>query len=456
MRTKTTKLLSTLLVLCMALALLPVTAFAVQNSGKCGDGLTWSFSSGKLTIQGTGAMDDYSSSSVPWATFRDQVTSVLVREGTSKIGNNAFSGMDKLTEVSLPDTVTSLGSNAFYRCTSLTWLTIPSSVTSIGDLAFTGCIALDNVNIPDGVTSIGSRVFAECSSLPSLTLPSGVTSIGDSAFSGCSALTNVNIPSGVTSIRESAFSGCSRLTSVTIPNGVTTIEKSTFSGCSALAGVAIPSRVTSIGESAFAGCSALTSMTIPDSVTTIGASAFSGCTGLTSLTVSTGLTSVGGQAFEGCRSLKDIYYNGTERQWKQISIDNNRDGNALLLAANVQYGTTGISVTVKGSAVAWSDASPFIDGNNRTMVPLRAVADAMSLEVNWDNDAREASFTDGSKTITFPIDSTAARTSDGNTVRMDTAAVISNNRTYAPIRYLAEFFGYTVGWDAATQTVSLT
>ena len=67
--------------------------------------------------------------------------------------------------------------------------------------------------------------------------------------------------------------------------------------------------------------------------------------------------------------------------------------------------------------------------------------------------AREASFTDGSKTIIFPIDSTTARTGDGGTVGMDTAAVISNDRTYAPIRYLAEFFGYAVGWNADTQTV---
>ena len=116
---------------------------------------------------------------------------------------------------------------------------------------------------------------------------------------------------------------------------------------------------------------------------------------------------------------------------------------------------SGISVTVGGTAVEWTDAAPFIDSNSRTMVPLRAVADAMSLTVNWDGDAREASFSDGSKTICFPIDSTSARTSDGGDVQMDTAAVIANDRTYAPIRYLAEYFGYTVGWDGATQTVSL-
>ena len=117
---------------------------------------------------------------------------------------------------------------------------------------------------------------------------------------------------------------------------------------------------------------------------------------------------------------------------------------------------SGISVTVGGAAVAWTDAVPFINANNRTMVPLRAVADAMDLTVNWDGGARVASFGDGDKTISFPIDSSTASTSDGGSVQMDTAAVIMNERTYAPIRYLAEYFGYEVGWDAATQTVSLT
>ncbi len=112
----------------------------------------------------------------------------------------------------------------------------------------------------------------------------------------------------------------------------------------------------------------------------------------------------------------------------------------------------GPAVTVGGKAVAWPDATPFIDGNGRTMVPLRAVADNMALTVSWDAAAREASFTDGSKTITFPIGSTTART-DGGSIQMDTAAVIVGGRTFAPVRYLAEYFGHEVGWDAATKTV---
>ena len=126
------------------------------------------------------------------------------------------------------------------------------------------------------------------------------------------------------------------------------------------------------------------------------------------------------------------------------------------LIASLQKQASGITVTVNGEAVPWTDATPFIDDNDRTMVPLRAVADAMRLGVNWDENTREASFTGSGKTITFPIDSSTARTSDGETVTMDTAAVIVNDRTYAPIRYLAEYFGYGVDWDPATRTVTIT
>ena len=111
-----------------------------------------------------------------------------------------------------------------------------------------------------------------------------------------------------------------------------------------------------------------------------------------------------------------------------------------------------ISTTVAGNPVQWTDAEPFIK-DGRTLVPLRAVAEALNLTVTWDGKAREAVFTDGTKTIYFPIDSAQARTSTGEKVVMDTSAVISNSRTYAPIRYLAEFFGYTVGWDGTTRTV---
>lgn len=115
-----------------------------------------------------------------------------------------------------------------------------------------------------------------------------------------------------------------------------------------------------------------------------------------------------------------------------------------------------ITVTVNGKAVEWTDAQPFIDENSRTMVPLRAVANALGLTVVWYAGEREAAFTDGSKVIYFPIGGSTATAYGGEDVTMDTAAVIVNERTYAPARYLAEFFGYEVGWDGETRTVIIT
>lgn len=115
-----------------------------------------------------------------------------------------------------------------------------------------------------------------------------------------------------------------------------------------------------------------------------------------------------------------------------------------------------VEVTVNGEPVRWTDARPFIDENSRTLVPLRAVADAMGLSVGWDEEAREASFTDGSRAIYFPIGSTEARAGVGGVIPMDTAAVIVGDRTYAPVRYLAQYFGFSVDWDDETKTVLIT
>ena len=112
-----------------------------------------------------------------------------------------------------------------------------------------------------------------------------------------------------------------------------------------------------------------------------------------------------------------------------------------------------VSVKCGDALVQWTDAVPFIDENDRTMVPLRAVADALGLTVSWDSVNREAVFSDGARTIYFPIGSSEARTGSGEMISMDTAAVIVESRTYAPVRYLAEYFGYSVGWDGVSRTV---
>ena len=153
---------------------------------------------------------------------------------------------------------------------------------------------------------------------------------------------------------------------------------------------------------------------------------------------------------------------------------------ALVLPCAAFAAGDDINVTVFDEPVVWTDAKPFIDENGRTLVPLRPVADAMGLEVEWDAEARIAAFSrvvdtvweDGVSSsvvnsLLFPIGSTTAcsrysyKDSTGidetsqQEIEMDTAAVIVNDRTYAPVRYLAEYFGYEVQWDAGTRTASI-
>lgn len=161
----------------------------------------------------------------------------------------------------------------------------------------------------------------------------------------------------------------------------------------------------------------------------------------------------------------------------------------------VSAADTELKVTVNGKLVAFTDAAPFIDENSRTLVPLRAVADAMGLQVTWDEKNRIATFSkawslsecpgtwdqdgDGKdesyyskKSIEFypnsfecqgenemsEVSSTGSVSLIGYNYpwqEMDTTAVIKDGRMYAPIRYLAEYFFFDVLWNSVTRTVEI-
>lgn len=125
-----------------------------------------------------------------------------------------------LTSVIIPEGITSIGNNAFDSCTSLTDVTIPNSVTEIGLSAFYWCISLTEINLPNNLTTIRNNAFGSCRSLTSIKIPNTVTEIESAAFEGCTSLQSIKIPYGITTINQNTFSYCTELTDVEIDQNV--------------------------------------------------------------------------------------------------------------------------------------------------------------------------------------------------------------------------------------------
>jgi hypothetical protein len=184
-----------------------------------------------MKVGSTGAMEDYVDYELrPWHSNVGNITSIVIENGVTSIGERAFYdfGNAGLASVTIPASVTSIGYAAFHVCT------IPSVTFASGSQ----------------LTSIGGYAFEECPNLTSFTIPNGVTTIGESAFMGCPSLASVTIPASVETIDDYAFSLCTGLTSITIPNSVTSIGKEAFSQCENLATVTLNSN-PKIGADAF-------------------------------------------------------------------------------------------------------------------------------------------------------------------------------------------------------------
>ena len=103
------------------------------------------------------------------------------------------------------------------------------------------------------------------------------------------------------------------------------------------------------------------------------------------------------------------------------------------------------------------DVAPFIDANNRTMVPIRYVANALGVadsNITYDNASTTATISGPSNVVNVRTGSKVLVASTGN-ITMDTTAVNSNGRLYVPVRFIANALGAEVSWDPATKTVAV-
>ena len=355
----------------MLCSLMPVAAFAAEGSylgsGYCGDNVTWTLdSNGTLTISGTGAMANYTSSAYqPWKSHSNsaRIKSIVVEEGVTTIGNSAFAYITSAASVTIADTVTSIGNYAFQGAEGLTAVTIPASVTALKMHVFQGATGLKEVHfLGNAPTFANDSIFhlvaadvyypgndstwtqnvmqqyggtlnwvcAPAEKVASGTCGENLTwtldSNGTLTISGtgamynydedapwmgyCDRITALVVNEGVTSIGNYAFYNCSKLENASIADSVASFGARAFYGCSSLKEIQIPEKETAIGAYTFA-YSGLTSVVIPDSVGKIYNSAFTDCRNLREVVIGKNMSEFGETVFAFCNSLNSVRFTGS-------------------------------------------------------------------------------------------------------------------------------------------------
>ena len=284
-----------------------------------------------------------------------------VPDGVKNIAAESFMDASALANISLPDSVTYIGGNPFggtvFFDTPANW---KDGILYINDKYL---ISAGYTGEPSGAYEVreGTKVIAGCAfmncGLTSITIPASVVSVGESAFR-CENLSEIIVDEKseyLTSVDNVLFTkDMSELvyypmakteTSYEIPSGVTRIADFAFE-LSTLSDIVIPEGVTEIGELAFCANYGLSEVTLPESLINIAYSAFYYCTELKTVSFGSELQSIDKNAFFEC-GIKDVYYNGTEKDWKKVIIISGNDAlfNAEFHALHIELEANNIIIS---------------------------------------------------------------------------------------------------------------
>lgn len=105
--------------------------------------------------------------------------------------------------------------------------------------------------------------------------------------------------------------------------------------------------------------------------------------------------------------------------------------------------TIGSAEYVVNNELVTGDAAPYVNSDSRTMVPFRVLGETFGATVDWDQENQTVTYTYGDTALTMTIGSTTY-TVNGEDKTMDTAPVLNGDRTYVPVRFVAEALGYEV------------
>lgn len=128
---------------------------------------------------------------------------------------------------------------------------------------------------------------------------------------------------------------------------------------------------------------------------------------------------------------------------------------ALVMVMAVTSFAGDITVKVNGTKVNFPDVKPYTDQNDRTLVPIRFIADNLGAETSWNEEKQVATIKKDDKTIDICIRCKKVFV-NGKQVETDSIGEKKDDiRTMVPLRFISEMFGAKVGWDEKTLTVTI-
>lgn len=304
-------------------------------------------------------IDDCQIISIGQGAFEENqtLTSVTLPKSVMKIEERAFKNCQYLQTLTMTDNIMEIGREALlgtawydsqpdgeidigHCCYTYkgdmsenTDLTVKDGIKGIAEYAFTDCKNLAEIRLPESIVHIGKGAFQNCENLKHIDIPSGITEIDSFTFSGCSAFTKIVIPKNITDIREGAFLNCTDVTELKLSDDLESIGKQAFSGCTGLKALALPSRLKETEEGAFSSCTGLEEIYIPYGFRNIEKEMFRSCGNVKKMIIAESLQKIEASAFADM-NIEKIYFGGTEKQWKNISIGVSNEG---LLKTNIYY-----------------------------------------------------------------------------------------------------------------------
>lgn len=348
--TKTKKIISVLMSLVLVLGIVPLSVFTANAAT---DGvLMYSVSGEEATIIGCDAD----------ATGDVIIPDTLGGFPVTAISLYAFAECESITGVSIPDSVKKIGHYAFSDCTALKVVHIGKNVTEMGNNVFSNCTGLEKFSVSadnavyssdeNGVLYNKNKtellIYPASNLSATYTVAENVKTIADSTFAGSKNVKTIVIVDNVTTIGANAFLGSRSLESVVIGKGVTTIGGDAFEGCEKLTGISVSAdnAVYCSDENGvlynkakteiikYPAGNVKTSFTVPAGIDTLRVLSFSNAVNLKSVTIGKSVKTIGASAFYGCINITDVYYEGSETEWKAINIGSN---NNAILGAKITF-----------------------------------------------------------------------------------------------------------------------